>query len=66
MRIVQFTIFLMLVLVAAISAEPGYHLKAGDALPHIEESDQTGQLREFRELLGPNGAVLVVFRSADW
>jgi hypothetical protein len=28
--------------------------------------DQSGALREFRSLAGPNGTMLVFFRSSDW
>ena len=55
-----------LLLSAACLAEPGDHLKAGDPLPPIVEVDQFGTPRELKNLLGPKGAVLVVFRSADW
>jgi hypothetical protein len=40
--------------------------KVGDALPEFSLRDQTGQLRSLKSLLGPNGAVIVFFRSADW
>ena len=40
--------------------------KVGDALLEFSLRDQTGQLRSLRSLLGPNGAVIVFFRSADW
>ncbi len=38
----------------------------GQALPNFEARDQHGQLRDFASLQGPNGLVLVFFRSADW
>lgn len=28
--------------------------------------DQSGALRDLKSVLGPNGAMLVFFRSADW
>jgi cytochrome oxidase Cu insertion factor (SCO1/SenC/PrrC family) len=40
--------------------------KVGDALLEFSLRDQTGQLRSLKSLLGPNGAVIVFFRSADW
>ena len=40
--------------------------KVGDALPEFSLRDQSGQVRSLRSLLGPNGAVIVFFRSADW
>jgi hypothetical protein len=38
----------------------------GGAVPRFEARDQTGRLRTFEDLKGPNGLVLLFFRSADW
>ncbi len=38
----------------------------GEAVPRFEARDQTGRLRTFEDLKGPNGLVLLFFRSADW
>ncbi len=38
----------------------------GEAVPRLEARDQTGRLRTFEDLKGPNGLVLLFFRSADW
>jgi hypothetical protein len=35
-------------------------------VPDFTLSDQAGQLRTLASLLGPKGAILVFFRSADW
>ena len=40
--------------------------RVGEALPAFEVRDQDGRLRDFSSLTGPNGLVLVFFRSADW
>jgi len=40
--------------------------KVGDALPDFTLPDQHGTPRSLKSLLGPNGAVIVFFRSADW
>ena len=40
--------------------------KVGQALPVFEAPDQTGRARNFASLKGPNGLVLIFFRSADW
>jgi hypothetical protein len=40
--------------------------KVGDALPEFTLHDQGGQMRSLTSLLGPNGAVIVFLRSADW
>lgn len=38
----------------------------GDAIPGFEARDQSGRLRTFDDLKGPNGLMLVFVRSADW
>jgi cytochrome oxidase Cu insertion factor (SCO1/SenC/PrrC family) len=40
--------------------------QVGDALPDFSLRDQRGQARSLKSLLGPDGAVIVFFRSADW
>ena len=66
MRVLHITFFILIFLTGLASAEPGSHLKPGDTLVNIEEPDQSGEQRRFKDLLGPNGGVLVVYRSADW
>jgi hypothetical protein len=41
-------------------------LPAGAAAPEIKLRDQSGRERDFASLSGPNGLVVVFFRSADW
>jgi hypothetical protein len=41
-------------------------LPMGAAAPEIRLKDQNGQERNRASLAGPNGLVLVFFRSADW
>jgi hypothetical protein len=38
----------------------------GQPLPSFELVDQAGKQRGFEDLRGPEGLVLVFFRSADW
>ena len=38
----------------------------GQTLPAFEVKDSKGVTRTFASLKGPNGLVLVFFRSADW
>ncbi len=38
----------------------------GQPIPRFEARDQDGRRRDFESLAGPNGLVLVFFRSADW
>jgi len=40
--------------------------KVGDRLPDFTLRDQHGDARSLLSLLGPKGAVIVFFRSADW
>ena len=47
-------------------ATPGEHLQPGTRLPVIQESDQSGVTTTLDSLKGPEGTLLVIFRSADW
>ena len=40
--------------------------KVGEKFPNIVLRDQYGVERQMTELLGENGAVIDVYRSADW
>ncbi len=40
--------------------------KVGDTVPDFTLPDQHGTSRTLKSLMGPKGAVLVFFRSADW
>lgn len=40
--------------------------RLGDSLPGFTLRDQHGEAHSLKSLLGPNGAVIVFFRSADW
>jgi hypothetical protein len=40
--------------------------KVGEALPEFSLRDQAGHEKSLKSLLGPSGAVIVFFRSADW
>ena len=40
--------------------------RVGDVLPSFRLKDQYGVTRDLRSMLGPNGAVVVLYRSADW
>jgi hypothetical protein len=58
-----------LVLAAAAQAPPpplDVGPAVGEAIPRFEARDQAGRLRTFDDLRGPNGLVLLFFRSADW
>jgi hypothetical protein len=38
----------------------------GTRLPAFELPDQAGKLYSLKSLLGPKGAVILFYRSADW
>ena len=38
----------------------------GSRMPPFEAPDQNGKVHSLASLLGPKGAVLVFYRSADW
>ena len=40
--------------------------KVGDTVPDFTLPDQHGATRTLKSLMGPKGAILVFFRSADW
>jgi len=41
-------------------------LKVGEAAPAFRATDQYGKEQTLPWLMGPKGAVLLFFRSADW
>ena len=40
--------------------------QVGDIVPAFSLSDQSGQTQTVQSIMGPNGAMLVFSRSADW
>lgn len=40
--------------------------QVGDTVPDFRLPDQNGQIRNLASILGPNGAILLFHRSADW
>jgi hypothetical protein len=40
--------------------------QVGDRVPDFTLTDQHGQSRTLASLVGPRGAMLVFYRSADW
>lgn len=38
----------------------------GAQMPEFSAQDQDGKVRNLKSLLGPKGALVLVFRSADW
>ena len=40
--------------------------EVGSTVPAFEAPDQNGRLENLQSILGPKGALLVFYRSADW
>ena len=40
--------------------------QVGDVVPPFSLTDQTGMTQTLQSIMGPNGAMLVFSRSADW
>ena len=38
----------------------------GQAVPDFSLQDQNGRIQTLRSIMGPKGALLVFYRSADW
>ncbi len=51
--------------VASVSVE-ALGPKVGERLPPFTLNDQTGKPRTLESIVGPKGAMIVFFRSADW
>ena len=55
---------------AAVAALYGQTIKTGPAagspVPDFSAPDQTGRPQTLKSIMGPHGAMLVFFRSADW
>lgn len=56
------TFLLSIVLTGAVQTGP----EVGTRMPAFEAPDQNGKVHSLQSLLGPKGAVLVFYRSADW
>ena len=55
-----------LLLVCASLNARDYGPAVGSKMPGFELKDQDGKEHTLASLLGPKGAVIVFFRSADW
>jgi len=54
-----------LLLSAALGARD-YGPPVGSKMPEFELQDQSGQRHKLKDLLGPKGALILFYRSADW
>ena len=53
-------------LAVAVLAAREYGPPVGASLPDFNLQDQDGKPRTLKSLLGPKGALILFFRSADW
>lgn len=60
------TAVLSLLLVCGSLLAREYGPPVGSKMPAFELRDQDGKAHSLASLLGPKGAVIVFFRSADW
>jgi len=55
---------------AAVAASYGQNIKTGPAAgspaPNFSAQDQAGRTQTLKSIMGPKGAMLVFYRSADW
>jgi hypothetical protein len=52
---------------AVLSAQSeNVSLDVGEKIPSFEAVDQSGRRQTFESLRGPNGLLLLFYRSADW
>jgi len=59
-----------ILLAIAVAALAGQGIKTGPAvgqtIPSFSATDQDGRTQTLQSIMGPNGAMVVFFRSADW
>jgi len=56
----------LLLPVACLLAARDYGPAIGSRMPEFALQDQDGAARSLKSLLGPKGAVILFYRSADW
>jgi hypothetical protein len=56
----------LLLVTAPLLTARDYGLPIGSKMPDFEATAQDGKVHTLRALLGPKGAVVLFFRSADW
>src|SRR5260370_475606 len=58
--------FLAWTALAMIGLAADYGPPAGTRMPPFQAPHQNGKMHALKDLLGPHGAAIVFFRSADW
>jgi len=64
-RLVRYATVSLLLVCGALEARD-YGPPIGSKIPGFRLSDQDGKTHTLASLLGPKGAVILFFRSADW
>jgi hypothetical protein len=54
------------VFAAALCGQAGIGPAVGGRVPDFAGPDQAGRTQTLKSIMGPKGAVLVFYRSADW
>ena len=62
----QIRIALLLPIALPLLPARDYGPAAGSLMPDFSLQDQDGRTHSLKSLLGPKGAVVLFFRSADW
>jgi len=68
-RLSVLLLFFLFVLAAAVTAQPKLSTigpQIGARVPDFSAVDQFGRTRTLESLAGPDGTMLVFFRSAEW
>lgn len=71
MRQLLLALLLLLTLSVGVAAQDlpdvaQFGPQVGDVVPGFSLTDQRGQTQTVQSIMGPNGAMLVFSRSADW
>jgi len=58
--------FCLALLAASLSGQIKTGPEVGASVPDFSAPDQNGRAQTLQSLMGPQGAMLVFYRSADW
>jgi hypothetical protein len=50
----------------SVGGHSSSNLKVGDQIPALRTADQFGKERDFDNLKGTNGLIILFFKSAEW
>jgi cytochrome oxidase Cu insertion factor (SCO1/SenC/PrrC family) len=70
MRAIRYVVFGLGLFIAVSATDAFAEIptgpEVGEPIPRFEARDQTGTVRTFEDLRGPNGLLLLFYRTADW